>query len=430
MINAIVEFLWADPGARVAIAVPTHALGAGLADRINGKFGSPVAMEWYGIDSQDPLTRASKMCRLAEAAMALQSAGGKLQLLCSSRSGGCCSHHPAVAGPNPCGYLRQQQAAIRNAVRVWIVPSVMLGSATPPALRRQGQNGSGDFDLLVIDEAPWFGLLGGTGEEPFGVPVEWLAPDWWQGQTPRAHLADRDLAIETLTRLHNVLTHHPPGEVSADRFKAVGLDPHAINRARRFAFRCKTDLRAVVRPGSVHSELDRALSAIAPANRRVLNVADALRVIRLRLQGRLAPSGLELAQSPDGKPFLRLRWRKDVDPGWLAAPVLYLDAAGTGGHRIAEAWLPDIELAIEARAAAPYMRLSQVIDSQVSYQKISSEATADRLARIVEARGPDGLVACPKTLRARWQAAKRLPGWELWNFQALRGRDEAKQVPS
>ena len=257
MINAIVEFLRADPGTRVAIAVPTHALGKGLSTRINAKFGTEVAAEWHGIGYPDPQAPDAKMCRLADAATELLSVGGKLQFLCSSRGHGHCPHHPLVAGSQACGYLRQQLPAIRNTVRVWIVPSVMLATTPPLALQRQGA--ITDFDLLVIDEAPWFNLLGGLDAEPDGALVEWLSPGWWEDQTPRAHQRDKSLAIDTLAKIHGVLSGHRLGEIPADAFRKAEVHSQAIMRARRFVFRCKADLRQLIRPGSLRRELGRRI---------------------------------------------------------------------------------------------------------------------------------------------------------------------------
>jgi putative DNA primase/helicase len=124
--------------------------------------------------------------------------------------------------------------------------------------------------------------------------------------------------------------------------------------------------------------------------------------------------------------------------------VLYLDAAGTGAFELAKAWLPRIELAVEARAKAPYMRVTQITDSPMGYAKILPSASpaenaspaesttgdrnAEKLARVVEILGRDGLVVCPKELRDFWEKEERMPGWTLWNFGAIRGRDEARDV--
>ena len=45
-------------------------------------------------------------------------------------------------------------------------------------------------------------------------------------------------------------------------------------------------------------------------------------------------------------------------------------------------------------------------------------------------RGSSGLVICQKQLRLAWEKEKSLPpGWMVWNFGAIRGRDEARAVP-
>jgi len=100
----------------------------------------------------------------------------------------------------------------------------MLAAAPPLALQRQGQINTGDFDLLVIDEAPWISLLGGLDSEPAGAFVEWLSPGWWEEQTPRAHERDKSFAIDTLTKIYGVLSGHSLGEIPADAFRMGGVN--------------------------------------------------------------------------------------------------------------------------------------------------------------------------------------------------------------
>jgi hypothetical protein len=73
-----------------------------------------------------------------------------------------------------------------------------------------------------------------------------------------------------------------------------------------------------------------------------------------------------------GGRYLCLRWRKDIDPAWLRAPALYLDAAHIGSFEIAKAWLPDLVLKLEATAKAPHQRVVQLVESQMSYRKLLS----------------------------------------------------------
>src|SRR3984893_18140073 len=148
MVSRIAAFLALDQTVRVVIAVPTHKLGQGLADRINSACGSDVATEWYGTDHPDPLEPGEKMCRLAQAAKELFPLGGKLQLLCSRRGEHMeyCPHHPAVAGVHGCGYQRQQSSEMRNKTRIWVIPASMLATAPPVALKRAKHGLEGDFD--------------------------------------------------------------------------------------------------------------------------------------------------------------------------------------------------------------------------------------------------------------------------------------------
>jgi putative DNA primase/helicase len=437
MVSRIATFLFLDTTARVVIAVPTHKLGQGLADRINSAYGSEVAAEWYGTDHPDPQEPGEKMCRLAEAAKELVSLGGKLQLLCSRRREHMeyCQHHPAVAGDKGCGYQRQQILEARNKTRVWIIPATMLAAAPPVALKRPKHGSEGDFDLLVIDEAPWFSLL---PDEPAKLPIEWLSPEWWAAQDKHATEVQKGCAIETLAKLSETLIRLPLGEVSADEFRIVGIAASDLSSTRRTIWKFKIDLRHLVKPGWRRSRLKKALATVAPHNQRVVAVAEALYTVMLHVGGALAPSGVELTEE-GGRRYLCLRRKQDIDPAWLKAPTLYLDAADIGSFEIARAWLPNLDLKVGAKAKAPNMRVTQLVDSQMAYRRLvargndkepTAENNQDKLADLITSRGSDGLVIGPKKLRLAWEKANRLPpGWMVWNFGGIRGRDEAREVP-
>ena len=437
VINSCLAFLWVDPGARVLVAVPTHGLGQGLAARINKGWGEEIALEWNGIDQPDPQHPEEKMCRRADAAAELFAVGGQLQLLCSSLMSHC-PHHPATAGSAACGYQRQQLEA-RQKARVVIIPATMLTGAPPPALRRSNRSALGDFDLLVIDEGPWLGFLGGHDAEPQGAAVTWLDPRWWAEQETRARGEDRAFAIETLSRLHHLCNDRAFGEISQEVLREAGLRWPDLTRARRILWRWKQNLRPLVKPGASRGAVTRALARVAEINRRVLAIANILDKVAWSLRGDLAPSSLELLEHPKpGGRFLRTRRRRPIHSAWLQAPVLYLDAAGTGAFDLAQAWLPRIELAVEARAKSPHMRITQITDTPMGYGKIlpngssaqdaTAERNAEKLARVIEVIGSGGLVVCPKELRQTWEKNGRLPDWNLWNFGSVRGRDEARRV--
>jgi hypothetical protein len=437
MITGIVDLLRVEPTARVAIAAPTHKLGLGLAERIDTAYGSKIAAEWYGMDHPDPRALEEKTCRLAESARALISLGGKLQLLCSRRHNPMeyCPHHPAVAGAKGCGYRQQQSSEVRNRTRVWVIPATMLSLAPPGGLKRVVQIPEGDFDLLVIDEAPWFNLL---PNERAKLPVDWFSPAWWAAQEPRASDHQRHLAIDTLAKIHAVFARQSTGEIAAEVLASAGITWFDIWSARRSVWRFKADLRHLVKPGSKLARLKKTLSSVANHNQRVVALAEALYFIMLHLRRKLAPSAIELLEE-NGARYLCLRRRQDINEAWLKIPTLYLDAADIGSLEIAKAWLPNLDLKVETRAKAPHMRVTQLADSQMAYRKlIADEADGqaairnnqEKLARVILSRGPDGLVICPKKLRTDWEKAKSLPpGWMVWNFGAIRGRDEAREVP-
>jgi hypothetical protein len=209
------------------------------------------------MDSPDPQLPEERMCRLADSARELLASGGRLQLLCSSRESDRCPHHPLDVGSQGCGYLQQQMKA---NIRVWVVPSVMLAASPPLAL--------GDLDLLIIDEGPWFGLLGGI-DEAVGAPVEWLFPGWWRSFPAPKHARDKEIALETLAAIQRVLAERSAGEVNADEFKEAGVQYGALGATLRFVWECKVDLRSVVSPGASHAELTRALALAGPINKRV-----------------------------------------------------------------------------------------------------------------------------------------------------------------
>jgi hypothetical protein len=437
MIHAVTVLVALDDEARVAIAVPTHKLGAGIADRINRKFGSEIAAEWYGTEHPDPAMPRVTMCRIAASAKEVTAVGGKLQALCSRRDNGqmtYCPHHPKIAGAAGCGYQRQQAPAMTNKIRVWVIPATMLANAPPLALRRTPRGPCGDFDLLIIDEAPWFSLL---RRDPLKLPVESFSPHWWETEQSRISNYQKTMMLDVFGKICDVLSRQSAGEVSVDAFAAAGVRQHDIVEARRSVWRYKTDLRPLIEVGMKLSRLKGALSAVAARNQRVIEVAEALQCIWLQLGDQLAPSGMVL-RDEDGERQLRLRRRREIDPAWLRAPTLYLDAAGLDSFQIARAWFPELDLKVDARAKAPNMTVAQLADSEMPYSRLVPKESDDqaarnnqaRVAKIVRNLGRNGLVIAPKRLCQAWHSAKALPpGWMVWNFGMIRGRDDAKAVP-
>jgi hypothetical protein len=84
---------------------------------------------------------------------------------------------------------------VTQKTRVWIIPAIMLGKGPPPPFVR-------DFDLLVIDEAAWFNLI---HDAPTKIPLEWLAPQWWEARAPHATASQKQSAIDLLAKIFSAL---------------------------------------------------------------------------------------------------------------------------------------------------------------------------------------------------------------------------------
>ena len=282
----------------------------------------------------------------------------------------------------------------------------MLSTSPPNGLKRVVQLAEGDFDLLVIDEAPWFNLL---PDEPMKLPIDALSPEWWRAQPSRASESQKRSAIDTLGKLYGVIAGLPAGEIPADVLASTNIEPSDLLSTRRSIWKFKADLRGLVKPGLNRNRLKRASSTVASRNQRVVAVVEALHVMMLHLSGRLAPSGIIVSEE-NATRYLCLRRRQNINDAWLKAPTLYLDAADIGSFDIARAWLPDLELKVEARVKAPYMRVAQLADSQMAYQKlvagesdeqITAQNNQERLARLITSRGPCGLGYMPEKASSR-----------------------------
>jgi hypothetical protein len=192
VIEQITKALKADPEFRACFVVPEHALGHGIVKRINDEAGEEVAQEWRGL-SQPNLNRPGEaMCPMHESVAELQAAGGHQGAMCGSVFRKFCPHHPKVARDAGCGYRIQQKAG----VRVWVIPAAMLTRKPPKRLERPALMVDGvavrqsPFDLIVIDESPWLGFLGGFEGRGYGVELDSLRPANWdipdQGDVPGA----------------------------------------------------------------------------------------------------------------------------------------------------------------------------------------------------------------------------------------------------
>jgi len=106
----------------------------------------------------------------------------------------------------------------------------MLAAAPPDGLKRPKHGVEGDFDLLVIDEAPWFNL---SSNEPAKVPIEWFSPEWWEAQWSSGTEYQKRSAIGFLTKLHSIFARLPRGEIDAAEFTTAAVHSSELRAARR-----------------------------------------------------------------------------------------------------------------------------------------------------------------------------------------------------
>jgi hypothetical protein len=408
--DEIVHLLEADPSRRVAYVVPEHQLAGDLARRFDAMAGRPLARVYRGLQQPDPDDPSARMCRrYAEDGLSEYLAlGGRLDRLCGGRKRGFCRHHPdnpGRAGP-ACAYVPQR----RSRSRLWIVPAALLTAKVPVALRRDrdevGADPAGaaapregaaddllspiadprhDFDLVVIDEAPWLQLVGGFGPGGYAVPLRALdRPEF--GRVADRHEGE-DAAVrlvgtcrEVRARLLRAASGPIPDEALA------GLDAAACAEAARLVWRARRALDAD--PAAGREQVERGVAGVREVNRAVgrcarlfrtlawrcadLTVTPAAAIERADLPGP-ATGNLRRGCGP-AEPGVLLRWREEIDPTWDRSAVVVLDA--TGDVEVARWWLPGLEPLGRAWARLPHARVVQLVDRSLRYGSFTGGSRA------------------------------------------------------
>lgn len=170
----------ADPTLRVVVAAPTQALASDWEHAINREAGKPIAKSWLGTGQPDPTRPDQRACRKHDLVAVVQATGGAIRDVCGGPVRGWCGHNPNMPGQRPenaCGYRRQFDPRIS----VWIVTHAQLAHAAPRSFHTAERERAGAaFDLLIIDEAPWFSLCGGFDARATKVLVpDLLDPSHW-----------------------------------------------------------------------------------------------------------------------------------------------------------------------------------------------------------------------------------------------------------
>jgi hypothetical protein len=434
-------------GYRIAYVVPEHKLADDVCSRFNAMAGQDIARVWRGISRPDPVDTNFTMCRRPVEANLVQLAGGEIASLCgSSRRGSLCPHHPQAGGA--CAYVRQRQAK----PQIWIVPAALLIRAVPGAMQRAAVASEIDdrayaahppaFDLLVLDESPFLGLLGGFDGEGFHVPLDWLDPAQWE-IPPETHQSTNAAAsVSAVLRWAQkfILQLHQGQGVAAALEAADKIDLDTLETVGLTLWRGPENAARTISPQADAQVLAEALAPHVARAARLRGVQRLLAVMADVSTGKAHSAAIEPSR-PDGVRGVRLRWREVIHPSWTDCPVLYLDA--TANISAAERWLGPITPLANIQAPAPHMKVVQIHDRVFGYgslimpasdpHRTAGAANQRRIGAIMEVlastAGGSKLLIGPKAMIGQMQAHGMIsPTWHVANFGALRGVDSFRDV--
>ena len=427
-----VKFVREDPGRRVAFAIPTHATGGEIVDRLNAAAGQPIAKAWRGVSREDVSAGSgteTTMCRVAAVVGAWQSAGGSVRDVCGGAKRGWCPHNPDKPGQtaaNACAYRQQ----FDPSVSVWVVPHAMLTSKPPKSFGRP-------FDMLVLDEAPWPSFYGGFNvNRPVTIAVDRVCRPHPIGSTDSAATILYGAAVADL---RNALAE-TGGAFQRSAFERAGLTAHRARQMAAFSWKLRPPSLPIPAPMSGDA-------GAADRLRQRLAGQPPFHLIR-RFWGLLAdflaggetvaPDTLELASSPAGERIIVMRWREDIHSDWRVNGVLYLD--GTIIEPVARQWLPSLDVKASVRAAETSVHRVQIIDAQLgktSFASADDDEERRRQARRLQAvrnlvevlawrLGSAGVISYKDAVRM--MRLTEIDSVRASNFGAMRGVDAWKGV--
>jgi hypothetical protein len=403
---------------RVLFLVPTHKLGGEVQARL-ARLGLRVAT-WRGREAEDPETGEAMCANLAAVQDALAALQDVDSAACSNRDGARCRFFDA------CAYQRQKAQTAKADVVV-AAHEMMLGTL-PTGLGR-------GFGLVIVDEG-WLqdGVETGralivetlrAGESEHFVPR-------WDDPTRRDDEATNDLHA-LRRRLAGAVEAESGLYLTCVKLEAAGLTAADCTLAHGLEWRRKVE--DVMYPGMPEEARREAVRRCA-GNAVILRLAALWKAAGELLEGEGEATGRVELATRDGaegrQRVVLLHTMRRIAEKVLALPMLLLDAtlpATLLRHR-----LPRLRVLAEVRAAAPHMRVHQILGgfgktSVVPYPEIAEAENRRRLARIAEVRdfialltgGARALVVTHENLEAHFGG---LPGVELAHFNAVAGRDE------
>jgi hypothetical protein len=411
---------------RVQFTVPTHKLGGEVNTRLAG-LGVHVAT-FRGREAEDPET-GTAMCHDLPAVQDAIAAYQDVEASVCGKPGG--SRCPFA---QRCGYQMQKAAAAAADVVV-AAHETMLGGL-PAGI------GNG-FALTIADE----GWLQDGAEKGRTLTTETLRagehdhPIMFEGDpTRRDNEATFDLHA-LRRRLADALDASPGGYLTRAALVATGLTAEGCGKANKLEWRRK--VQGVMHPGMAAEARQDAVRRCA-GNAAIPRLSALWKAAGALLDGDEEATGrVELGRRDNAEGSQRvvlLNTLRPVADRVLALPLLLLDA--TLPTDLLRHRLPRLTVLAEIRAAAPHMRVHQILggfgktsiipDPDPQKRENSDKRKKEnqrRLNLIADVR--DFILLCTGGARTLVVTYKELephfadlPGVETAHFNAIEGRDE------
>ena len=345
----------------VIMAVPTHRLGDEQAKAFEAlpeaRAAGLTARVWRGMEAPDPAGIGVAMCQNLEAVKDAREVGANPQsTICKAKvyKGGMLE---TVKCPfyGVCGYQQQRKAR----ADLWIVPHEILYNRKPAAL--------GEIAAVVVDESAWQDALIGASGKPLQLSLDALtAVDTVQ------HAAAQDTQRLAYLRgeLHRALAGSSDGPVEREMLTASGFTAEMAREAEAVEWMRRVEVN--MHP-LMTAEERREAKAGAMSNKTLHRFNTLWRAVAHLLTdgGPQASGWLELTRDTTeegASRVLRLKGRRDVAAGFRA-PTLIIDAT-LQLDLIRPIW-PAVVLAGEIAVAAPFQRVTQVIDRSYSKRSLA-----------------------------------------------------------
>jgi putative DNA primase/helicase len=344
----------------IAIAVPTHTLGAEQArlfEELPAVQAAGLQVRiWRGREADNPDAPGHAMCRNPDLVREILA----LKLDVKKRACKVCPHRAA------CAYLRQEK--LRG--QLWLVAHQLLYERKPRAL--------GKLAAVIVDENPIGASLWGH-DRSIALPLDVLdRVDLIQGQdgglaTDRL-LYLRRLALDTMRAL-------PDRPLPRDAFQAAGFTVSNTKEAHGLEWRTRMDVE--LKLGMTKAEQHEALAA-ARLNADLSRRAAMWRAVQALLspdgptESGWAALGIETDKHGKTTRVITLKHRKSVKKGWQV-PTLLLDA--TARIELLRYIWPSVQQTADVRLHAPHQSIIQIRDNAFALSRLDVEGARDNTER-------------------------------------------------